>query len=233
MHLSNEQIEQLHQFCKKHYVYYYEVEVELVDHLATEIELIMAADAKITFVEALDTVYKKFGPTGFRKIIVEKESYAEKRSNNIFWNYMKSFFKLPHIILTLLLITFFSLCYLQFKTDINVLTSIISVSIWILFVAELFILIYATVRNNKVKKSLLMTRFFLPGYFFLAFSSSLIWAKPMSYLFNKDEFSITTTPQYIFFSLIIIITILCTIAIIQSNHYMHQQAKKQFPQAFI
>lgn len=232
MHLNKEQIELLHQFCKKHGVQYYDVRLEIVDHLAHAIEIKIASESHLTFEQALQNVYASFGVTGFRKIIAEKERYTEQKTNKIFHNYMKSFFKLPHIMLTILLAVFFSLSYMLFKDDFNVLTSIISIVIWILFIAEILLIILATIRNKKLKQNLLMTRFFLPGYFFLAFSSSFIWTKPMSYLIWRDEFLISNTAQYIFYSAIITVTILCTIAIIQSNQYLHQQARKQFPQAF-
>ncbi|MFT3823570.1 MAG: hypothetical protein QM731_06595 [Chitinophagaceae bacterium] len=76
--ITNEQIEQLFAFCKKHYVAYYDVQIELVDHLANAIEEKMAADPSVSFDEALKQVYKTFGNRGFAPLVKEKEKAARR-----------------------------------------------------------------------------------------------------------------------------------------------------------
>jgi hypothetical protein len=49
MMLSQEQLQELFSFCEKHFVQYYDVQVELVDHLANAIEAEMAANPKRSF----------------------------------------------------------------------------------------------------------------------------------------------------------------------------------------
>ncbi len=78
MMLTNQQIEQLFIFCKKHYVEYYDVQVELVDHLANAIEEKMAVEPALTFEEALQTVYNGFGIHGFAPLVKEKEKAAKR-----------------------------------------------------------------------------------------------------------------------------------------------------------
>ena len=43
MKLTKEQIQQLYKFTRQHYVEYYDVQTELVDHLANDIEQIWIA----------------------------------------------------------------------------------------------------------------------------------------------------------------------------------------------
>ena len=38
MELTENQIDELYKFTRKHYVYHYDVQTELVDHLANDIE---------------------------------------------------------------------------------------------------------------------------------------------------------------------------------------------------
>ena len=53
MKLSAEQIERLYQFTRQHYVEYYDLQTELVDHLANAIEEQWQQNPKLSFEEAL------------------------------------------------------------------------------------------------------------------------------------------------------------------------------------
>ena len=48
MKLTEHQINELYIFTRKHYVYHYDVQTELVDHLANDIERIWIASPKIS-----------------------------------------------------------------------------------------------------------------------------------------------------------------------------------------
>ena len=55
--LTNEEIEGLFIFCRKRKVKYYDVQLELVDHLATSIEEIWRTQPEIPFQDALTKIY--------------------------------------------------------------------------------------------------------------------------------------------------------------------------------
>ena len=65
MQLSSKEIDLLFEFTKKKLVHWYDLQVELVDHLAARIEEEMQADQKLSFEQALEKVYKGFGLFGF------------------------------------------------------------------------------------------------------------------------------------------------------------------------
>jgi hypothetical protein len=113
--LTNEQIESLFSFCKKHFVYYYDVQVELVDHLANAVEGEMKENPKISFELALEKVHQSFGIMGFAPLVAEKEKMAIKKGRILLWNLFKMQFKWPKI-LFFILIT--SLIFTIFSTDI-------------------------------------------------------------------------------------------------------------------
>ena len=69
MKLSKEQIDRLYQFTSQHYVEYYDLKTELVDHLANAIEEQRAANPNISFDEALQKKFKKFGVFGFSDVV--------------------------------------------------------------------------------------------------------------------------------------------------------------------
>ena len=59
MALSKEQIQQLFSFTEKKFVRWYDLQAELVDHLANKIEAEMAADVSLTFERALNNCERK------------------------------------------------------------------------------------------------------------------------------------------------------------------------------
>ena len=68
--LTQEQIEQLFVFTKKHLVEHYDVQVELVDHLANAIEAEWEINPNISFTEALQKEYKNFGKIALPNILL-------------------------------------------------------------------------------------------------------------------------------------------------------------------
>lgn len=104
MRLSQLQIQQLYTFTQKHYVEWYDVQTELVDHLANGIEEHLKQNPNATFDSALNSEFKKFGIMGFSDVIEEKTKALNKRYRKLVWKYFKDFFRLPKIILTLFLI---------------------------------------------------------------------------------------------------------------------------------
>jgi len=104
MKLSSEQIGQLYTFTRRHYVEWYDLQSELVDHLANAIEAEWQQDPKLTFEEVLDIEFKKFGIFGFMDVVEERQKFLQKKYARLIWKYYKQFFRLPRIILTFALI---------------------------------------------------------------------------------------------------------------------------------
>src|SRR5690606_35925818 len=103
MKLTAEQIQQLFDFTRKHYVEHYDVLVELVDHLANAIEEQWKENPTISFEDALQTEFKKFGIFGFTGLVEQKQAALQ----NHYWKVIKkefiSFFSVPKIILTIVM----------------------------------------------------------------------------------------------------------------------------------
>jgi len=103
MELNTSQIEYLFEFVESKNVKYYDVQHEIVDHLASSIESLMANDENITFEQALDKTYNKYPITGFAVYTLELE-----KSVSIFWmrkifSTITSGYGLPLILLLLML----------------------------------------------------------------------------------------------------------------------------------
>lgn len=101
--VTHEQIEQLYDFTRQHFVEYYDLQTELVDHLANAIETTWQQQPGLSFENALQAEFKKFGIFGFSDVVERRQVALSKKYYRLMWSYFKQFFKLPHILLTLLL----------------------------------------------------------------------------------------------------------------------------------
>ncbi len=113
MELSATQIQQLYVFTDKKFVKYYDVQTELVDHLANDIETMMTDNLSLSFEDALQNAYKKFGIYGFTDVVTEKEKQLQKKYFRILLRHIKEWFSLPKITATVGLIYILYLLILQ------------------------------------------------------------------------------------------------------------------------
>jgi len=98
--LTEEEIDQLFGFCQKHFVPEYDLQIELVDHLASGIEVQWLENPSLPFPVALNNTFNKFGIFGFSKIKTQKEKELYQKYRHLFWQYTLEFYKLPKIIMT-------------------------------------------------------------------------------------------------------------------------------------
>ncbi|WP_298882781.1 hypothetical protein [uncultured Polaribacter sp.] len=145
MELTENQIQELYKFTRKHYVEYYDVQTELVDHLANDIENIWVEHPNLSFEQARDKSFKKFGVFGFMKVVEKKQSQLSKKYFKIILKFAKKWFQLPKIFLTIsLLFCFYQIQKLQ--SGYYIYASIFGLVILL----ELFTVIK---NNRKLKKN--------------------------------------------------------------------------------
>lgn len=101
MKLTASQLDQLYTFTRQHYVEFYDLQSELVDHLANAIETQWQENPKLSFDEALNIEFKKFGVFGFMGVVEEKQKFLGKKYNRLVLSHIKEFFTLPKILLTI------------------------------------------------------------------------------------------------------------------------------------
>lgn len=99
--LTKENIDHLFDFVKSKYVRYYDVQLELVDHLASAIEEEMNADSNLSFKAGLNKVYSRFPVTGFNNFIQEKTKGLQIFWAKKFFAFALDYFRFPKIILTI------------------------------------------------------------------------------------------------------------------------------------
>lgn len=145
MKLTEQQIGQLYSFTQKHYVEFYDVQTELVDHLANGIEATLADNSEINFDQALNAEFQKFGVMGFSEVVEQKINALEKCYRKMVWTQILEFFKLPKIILTAFLIYLLYLL-IQSLDNVNIIIIPLAISLFAVHIIYLY-------KNSKIIKA--------------------------------------------------------------------------------
>jgi len=101
MKLNQEQIQDLYKFTRQHFVEWYDLQTELVDHLVNDIENTLQDNNTLTFNEAKNRSFSKFGICGFQDIVIERQKVLYKKYWKLVWFFLRDYFKIPKIILTI------------------------------------------------------------------------------------------------------------------------------------
>lgn len=105
--LSQIEIENIEQYLERVHFKYEDLKCELIDHIASGIEKIKAVDPNITFSKALYEYSGTLPNSFFGDIIKEKTKALKMYWRKKIFRYMLNYFKLPRIILTLLISSLF------------------------------------------------------------------------------------------------------------------------------
>ena len=103
--LSNEQVKKLYAYCLKQEIYEYDLQIEIVDHLASSIEDQWVQDSDLSFGWALKNTLDKFGKNGLQKLERKLKKQLRRNFNLILWRYFLKYFRLPKILITAALFT--------------------------------------------------------------------------------------------------------------------------------
>lgn len=104
--LEQEQINEITSFCESKGVNYYDVQLELVDHIADIIEDLQKTNTGLSFSNALDLAGKQFSHEEFKEIVKSKNTLIEKKVSNLIENEFITFFTVPKIIITISFLVF-------------------------------------------------------------------------------------------------------------------------------
>ena len=145
MKLSKVQIQKLYTFTRQHYVEYYDLQTELVDHLANAIEEQWKENPKLSFDDALQIEFKKFGVFGFMKVVEKRQAYLTKKYNKIVLKNLITFFTIPKIIGTFTSVAIVFVLLKLLQKDIPLLQITFAILTLIFFIGIIFI-------SRKTKK---------------------------------------------------------------------------------
>jgi hypothetical protein len=124
--LNKWQVAHLKKFLIRHYVRYEDVQLELIDHLASSIEEKMNQDSNLSFEKALDQVYASFGVGGFAKIVEQKTKEMRRFWRIHIWKVFLEFLRPPLLFISVGLygLFYFGQTFLQvsFLNSVGVLS---------------------------------------------------------------------------------------------------------------
>ncbi|MGK0449170.1 MAG: hypothetical protein ACJA2M_002974 [Polaribacter sp.] len=144
MKLTKTHIEELYKFTRKHFVEHYDVQTELVDHLANDIEEIWVTQQHLSFQEARDKSFKKFGIFGFMDVVEAKQKQMNKRYWKIILRFAKEWFSVPKVLTTsIVFLSFFIILKTPYSEYIL---------LGILFILGVFDLVKQLISRKKQKK---------------------------------------------------------------------------------
>jgi hypothetical protein len=222
MKLTEVQIEELYAFTRKKYVEYYDVQTELVDHLASSKKEKMSESSNINFETALQQVYAQFGIFGFSELVEKKGIQVAIKDRKLFRKSFYEYFKLPKI---LLLVMILMVSYKVFEISNNDFISYCFYTIIVIFNVK-----YIT-KSIRVKRSVKEPLLQLENIYVMSASFGFSLFLIFCIFFNL---SITDLRNYyhalipLLFSSITI----CYLAEIDVLDKVFNEQKKLYPEAF-
>lgn len=149
--ITKVEINQLFDFTQKHYVEFYDVQVELVDHLAHAIETQWKENPDLSFEDALQSEFKKFGVFGFTGLVEQKQLELHKYYHKTLWQEILKFVSIPKIVITISL--YLSVLYTlkNYGTLGEITVLVLLLLVFIYFFIDGFRYVYKIKREQKMQ----------------------------------------------------------------------------------
>ncbi|MBN1819200.1 MAG: hypothetical protein JXR31_07830 [Prolixibacteraceae bacterium] len=226
--ITAEETKELFRFCHKHYVYQYDLQIELVDHLASSIEELWKEDPELPFQKALMNTFGKFGIYGFSKIRQQKEKELRKKYNRMLWNYLLDYYRWPKLIV-IVTFTFLMVTLLR----------IVENGLWVMaayFIVLFIIMIYYhfkyfpekyKIKLKKAKSFLLLDRLKE-----VQVASSLTIQLPIHYYNFSNILNLKSVDNFWVLLAISFFTVSFTILIYGNLFFLPEKIKEHFMEQF-
>ena len=115
MKLTEEQITYIENYIKSFDIKYYEVYMEILDHMILSVEAILEENKEITFEDAvLKAKVDGFGKKGFRGMMDEKLKLAQNQARKQNNKMIKEYFTFPKVVMTVAVFVGFFLFLMLF-----------------------------------------------------------------------------------------------------------------------
>jgi hypothetical protein len=224
--LTNGQIDRLYIFCEKHLVHFYDVQVELVDHMANAIEEKMAADKNLDFETALARVHAGFGPLGFAGFVNSQSRLLDTKYSRLKTKFFKRYFTLPKIAFTICVLLVLSLMPQVLTNDqlgVFTVAFVIGVSIY-----EIYIVHIHWRKAKKQPKPLMLTQYGPERSWFSFFA--LVQFMALNNLYNSNH--VISPWLYQILITWAFLLLLSLMAYREASLKLATDARAQYPEAF-
>jgi hypothetical protein len=106
MKLTSQQIEYVSNYIKSFDIKWYELQVELTDHMVTSMEEIWKKDPELTFHQVKQYAENQFGRNGFKAIEEDRTQILRKEFRKAQWKMITEYLRFPKIIGSIFLALF-------------------------------------------------------------------------------------------------------------------------------
>lgn len=224
--VTKEQIDWLYSFCAKHYVPWYDLQTELVDHLATAVEVQWKTTPHAPFEHTVEQIHRSFGVSGFAPLVAEKQRQLERANRRLRFAFFKQYFTLPKLAFTVMLAVVLHFVCTVVPSDFAWM--ILAAGFIALVVLEIVYLHKMAKLKKQQAKQLLLTNG-LQNYIFFVFFYGQYW---VSGRFGDDAAFVPGDWRYY-----LTIAILTIGAVALHSYYayykaLHQKALSLYPHAF-
>lgn len=227
--LTTEQIESLYRFCKKRYVHHYDLQTELVDHLATAIEEKMTQQPGIAFEQARDEVYKGFGYSGFAKIVAERTAQMQKRNGKLRRHFFFSYFTWPKIGFTLFLLTALYTLLQQLPADYLLPAS--AALFFVLQVLNFWLVLRLKQYRKQQQAELLLVDGVSGPFFLVAFWQVYFYIVVFSKKYNWEAVTGWWNPTLLL-TVLFVLAVLSVLSYDSFSRSLYTEARQRYPAAF-
>ncbi len=224
MHLSENQIQWIFTSVQNKGVNYIDVQHEIVDHLASEIELSMETCPEIYFQEHLDNAFSAFD-SDFKKLVRTKEKAMNKYWQKKTLGYIKSYFTFPKIILTILI---FLTCSLgTILVGKSILISFVIASILLVF--GTFIHYYLRLGFTDIEHKYLVLKMYMANT--IGMTTFAFFILNILEMFNSNEIKLIDQHWYIYTASIALTigTIWCHACLTEFPRMLIKDIKEKYP----
>ncbi|WP_298149965.1 hypothetical protein [Flavobacterium sp.] len=227
MKLNETQIQYLFDFTRQHYVEYYDLQSELVDHLANAIEQAISENPNLSFEQALNAEFKKFGIFGFMDVVEKRQGALTRKYHKMVWTHFMEFFRLPKIVLSLgaVVFGFYFLKSITYKEA--VFASVLAV---ITFGLLLKMIIEVTLRRKKAEKKEKRWLFEEIMYGYGSVTSFFILPLQLIDLFYRKAVFLSDIAMWVSSFLIVAYAIVCYVMIYVIPSKAKEYLGKMYPE---
>jgi hypothetical protein len=221
--LTTEQINRLYRYVNDKGVEYFDIQIELVDHIASIIEERWNNYSEQSVDETLNGVLVAFEKYGFKRLVREKERQVARQYRRYFWQNFKSFFSWPKVLFTAVL-TWVLFEFIQ-KTNVNALQQISDSLMFPILGIALIYGIFLFVRRLLMLRKLSFTSYNIGGGFILFNTYSTV-KLILKYSMLQE------TPYPLIASFLLVLFFLMIVAALQAHEKLYTYSKQLYPQAF-
>ena len=185
MKLTTEQIEYVANYIKSFDIKWYELQVELTDHMVNSMEEIWEKDPELTFHQVKQYAENSFGRNGFKAIEEDRIQILRKEFRKAQWKMITEYLKFPKIIISILSVLLIFKGSFYFNEPVQFVGNLF-VLLAILFVPAF----YSFYANRKIKGK----RFLELNISHSTFTGISVFMYWIMYLLNTFKESVQTHP---------------------------------------